>query len=184
MHREWREKRIGRLLMWPVSSALMACIIFYPSYLAFGLHLFSQPYHQGEFTRSQKIGAFLMRSGNMLGPIGMIVVALVVLLHARRIVKDCTGIGFIAAGVLVLTLCVFVVAPWETFYLLPIVPVAIFVVLRYVENSWVIAVFAFSLLLPNVIQIQLRPWKLPPYAVRDGVISAHLREDWNTRGGR
>ena len=182
-YREWRARKFSRLLLWPVLSLLFAAAVFFPSWRVFGWNLFSQPYHRGEFSKAQEIGAFLLRAGNMLGPLGLVIAAVALLRNERRMFRECSALGFVALGTALLTFCVFALAPWETFYLLPIVPGAIFLVLRYTKSPAIVALFAISALLPNLIQVQIRPWKMPPYVIRDGVIQAHLREDWNTRGG-
>lgn len=165
--------------------ALVGLLIFLPGLYAFGLASLEQPYHRGEFTARQEMGAFVLRTLNLFGVAGgpLLVGAALWGLATRRMPAP-TATTFLGIATVALTLVFFFKAPWEAFYLLPLVPFAYFVAFRPGTFSrTALALFLASCLLSGAVQIQLRPWRFPPFVVRDGIFDAQWNEAWIVRGG-
>ncbi len=61
--------------------------------------------------------------------------------------------------------------------------IAYFLIFKFQLPKSIVILFILSSLLPSLIQIQVRPWRWPPFVVRDGIIKAHLKHAWAIRGG-
>ncbi|MGE4232949.1 MAG: hypothetical protein AB7F43_06420 [Bacteriovoracia bacterium] len=162
--------------------ALCTGLLFYPSIRAYGLTFFIQPYHKN-IVGIKKLGAFIHRTFNLMGPIGTLTTAAILYRYRRKLTK----IRPISQrNILVFYIWFFLftmsLAPWESFYLLALVPLFIFIVFFY-GSRFTILIFSASLLIGSFVQVHFKPWKWPPYRVLPGIVEAHLQENYIIRSG-
>lgn len=182
--RDWRARDTKSAARHFVLGVVTAVLIFLPTLLSLteGFGDYS-PYHKGEFTLVQEIGAFVLRFLNMLGPVGVVLALGVLIIRRKELIQPLSDTKVLALMTVAISLAIVTRAPWEAFYFLPVAPFLYFLMFKASVSRLVLAIFLASSILPNFIQLQFKPWKMPPYAVRGGVLEAHLKRDWLIRSG-
>jgi len=185
--RDFAARKWAQMLAHFVGAVLLSALMYLPRFLGgmtdFIEPLTGKPLYHADLTRYTKLGAFLLRTGNLLGPLGVVLLVALLFVHRSRLPSWKSETGVLAYSYTFFLLAIMFTGPWEAYYLLPLVPLAFFVVLWLGTPRWAVVLFFVSALLGNVVQVQFKPWKLPPGAVHDGTIRAHLDRNWVTRGG-
>lgn len=178
-----REGKLKKLVSESGLIALGLVLIFLPAFRVYGTELFSQPYHH-DVVGIKKLGAFVVRTLNLFGPLGFFCFIAVFLVHRRKFfLKKNIELTYLLSTFSLLILISVAVAPWEMFYLLPLVPIGLGLFFGLVKNKPLLFLFLISSLIPSFIQIQFKPWKLPFWEAKSGVLESHLKQQWIIRGG-
>ncbi len=185
--REYKKSEKKYFAMNAVVIVAGVFLVFLPSIISdaygfFGHFLTKQTYHP-EISRVARAGAFVHRAFNSMGPAGVVLLLWALWRNRFYLKESKSEQGFLLWSFCGILLFLNFLEPWETYYLLPIFPLAIFIVVTSSIPQVARALFIGSLLLPIFIQVQFKPWKWPPYAIRAGIWQAHIDRDWNAAGG-
>ncbi len=185
-YRAFRDRDWQKLLWQGVVVLAWGLFLFSPLLFHYqGLGFLRPPPSMGSPGPVTLTGAFLFRTINMFGPLGVLIFLYLGVKERGRLLDVFRSVpGFVLGLHLLVTLVIFWATPYEIYYLLAIVPVFFYWVFLG-RRLWhpIVVAFAISMLLPSFVQLQVRFWKAPFMEIREGMIPAHLKKDWIGRSG-